>query len=531
MKKWSIFLTFLVVFLGACSEVRSPKQYTSESTAVDTVITIETLLTSSPEQTPTYSEITETTVIPSKTPLLPTSTVIKPTPTKTIPPLPELTRNLKLEDLRMRGEDVTQLQTWLLALGFSSVGIADGVFGELTDSAVRQFQQNYNLTVDGVVGPVTWEALYKEVYNAPEPTATQKSSTAAYNFDQLAVGDSGDEVEELQRRLISLDYPVCEQNDQFDLQTEAAVRLFQKGNDLTATGIVDRETWFLMKSMAALAYEPEDVPVILSSRQFVVENGVKALVLDKGYLWFSQNDQIIKFDPDNLKYVTAIDVPYLGKKTGLDGLEHDVEFQPLNIFPPGSGNQVWLLGAYGYGYGPGTHAMLAINTAGNMEVEPVLFPGDFDYAGVQDALQAGEEIWMFHQYAGEVTMYYLDFTGGLVPVAYLGYEFSDTTAYEFDGNQLWAMIAMEGNALVPVDPYQAVYGRAIGPCGDDIAWDGNWFWIKRDNVLFAYDQNGILQAKAAPPDGFRISEFVANGEYIIASASGKGKNYLIFFEK
>lgn len=35
----------------------------------------------------------------------------------------------------------------------------DGIFGPLTEEAVKEFQREHNLTVDGIVGPKTWAAL------------------------------------------------------------------------------------------------------------------------------------------------------------------------------------------------------------------------------------------------------------------------------------------------------------------------------------------------------------------------------------
>lgn len=57
------------------------------------------------------------------------------------------------------GATVTRLQRKLNAVGFALA--VDGAFGPATEMAVRQFQQQRRLVVDGIVGAVTWDALDK----------------------------------------------------------------------------------------------------------------------------------------------------------------------------------------------------------------------------------------------------------------------------------------------------------------------------------------------------------------------------------
>ena len=58
----------------------------------------------------------------------------------------------------IRGDDVMDLQGRLTRMGFDC-GRPDGIFGELTDSALREFQRNVGLEADGMCGFTTYWAL------------------------------------------------------------------------------------------------------------------------------------------------------------------------------------------------------------------------------------------------------------------------------------------------------------------------------------------------------------------------------------
>lgn len=83
----------------------------------------------------------------------------KPSQTKDEEGLPTLRRGDK-------GSYVTMLQTALLQRGYNlgSYG-ADGDFGKMTEAAVKQFQTDWGLTSDGVVGKQTWEKLQSTPIN------------------------------------------------------------------------------------------------------------------------------------------------------------------------------------------------------------------------------------------------------------------------------------------------------------------------------------------------------------------------------
>ncbi len=60
----------------------------------------------------------------------------------------------------MRGDDVAQLQSRLIELGFNC-GRVDGIFGLLSDRAVQEFQKSAGIKVDGRCGPSTIMAMLR----------------------------------------------------------------------------------------------------------------------------------------------------------------------------------------------------------------------------------------------------------------------------------------------------------------------------------------------------------------------------------
>lgn len=79
------------------------------------------------------------------------------------------------------GVDVMEIQTALVRFKQMSPGDCDGQFGPYTENAVRRFQKENGLVVDGCVGPITWAALMPK-YAAAESLRRSTTNPAIYMF-------------------------------------------------------------------------------------------------------------------------------------------------------------------------------------------------------------------------------------------------------------------------------------------------------------------------------------------------------------
>jgi peptidoglycan hydrolase-like protein with peptidoglycan-binding domain len=120
-----------------------------------------------------------------------------------------------------RGQRVVAIQYLLNEHGISLT--VDGVFGDGTDRAVRDFQRRNNLPQDGKVGPATWMklvVLVKKGSRGSAVQAVQSNLSVSYGYHYVTVdGVFGD-------------------------ATDRAVRDFQRTHPpFRADGVVGMDTW------------------------------------------------------------------------------------------------------------------------------------------------------------------------------------------------------------------------------------------------------------------------------------------------
>src|SRR4051812_49850179 len=84
-----------------------------------------------------------------------------------------MARELHVTSPMMTGPGVLEVQTKLEAVSYSP-GELDGVYGPAMAGAVRAFQRDHRLDVDGIAGPITRGALALATAGPAQQTASKK---------------------------------------------------------------------------------------------------------------------------------------------------------------------------------------------------------------------------------------------------------------------------------------------------------------------------------------------------------------------
>ena len=126
-----------------------------------------------------------------------------------------------------KGEEVAELQTRLMELGYLEIEEPTDYYGNSTEYAVSLFQRQHDLKRDGIAGEQTQAMLF--------------SSDAQHYM--ILEGAEGRDVKMLQDQLVDLGYLSDDDVDRiYGEKTVEAVKTFQKRNGLTADGKAGEKT-------------------------------------------------------------------------------------------------------------------------------------------------------------------------------------------------------------------------------------------------------------------------------------------------
>jgi peptidoglycan hydrolase-like protein with peptidoglycan-binding domain len=164
-------------------------------------------------------------------------------PANTPIPIPPTSSNLALGDT---GLEVESLQRRLKELGYFKDNVT-GYFGEVTEEALKRFQQDRQLSITGVADRNTLLALQR---NTTPPIAQRSFSGNPYIT--LRRGNSGSAVRQLQTLLTNLGYYPGKIDGVFGAETQYAVVRFQQDSRILPTGIATPNTWFALQNASGL---------------------------------------------------------------------------------------------------------------------------------------------------------------------------------------------------------------------------------------------------------------------------------------
>ncbi|MBE0447022.1 MAG: peptidoglycan-binding protein [Actinobacteria bacterium] len=141
-----------------------------------------------------------------------------------------------------RGNEVVDIQIKLSRLGYNlGPNGADGCFGDATEIAVKEFQRDRDLIVNGRVDEKTWKVLVEATYRLGDRLLYLRSPFY-----------KGDDVRELQNYLNTLGFNTGQVDGIYGETTERAVREFQRNVGLQSDGIFGQSTLAAIQNLRHL---------------------------------------------------------------------------------------------------------------------------------------------------------------------------------------------------------------------------------------------------------------------------------------
>lgn len=158
---------------------------------------------------------------------------VTPTGTPATPATPSAASGMVGLAMGSRGDQVKALQQLIIKAGINLVGGADGIFGVITGSALRAFQEANGLPADGVANDATIQALQAKAAGAAAPSP----------LVGLGYGATGDTVKQVQQAIMNAGIALRGGADGvFGTATRDALRQYQAARSLPQSGKVDEAT-------------------------------------------------------------------------------------------------------------------------------------------------------------------------------------------------------------------------------------------------------------------------------------------------
>ena len=261
------------------------------------------------------------------------------------------------------GESVSQLQEMLIELGYLS-GKPDGTYGEKTVEAVKEFQKNNGLTVDGAAGEATQKKLFGGNAKKASGTAATAKNTEENKDETLKRGATGSAVKELQNLLIKLGYLSGKADGVFGSDTYRAVMAFQKANKLKADGIAGSQTLAALNGSTTTATATAATTAATATTTVNLTSGKPSASSVRYENWYSSVKSVARSYPYATVYDFGSGISYqvhifsLGAHADYEPLTANDTAKMLKIFGGNTWNPkaVWVVFSNGATYMASTHS-------------------------------------------------------------------------------------------------------------------------------------------------------------------------------